>query len=217
MSTEERPRADRREMRAQRTRTAVAAALLDLLEAGVIEPTARQIAAEAKVSERLVFHHFADLEALYATAAELQMMRMMPLIRPVDPTLPFEQRLGEFVARRGQLFERVTPVRRAALRREPFSPELAQRIKAEHELSRNMAWVVFSREMARLSPEASSETLPALSWAASWETWDYLRKREQLSVDAVSSIVARIIRTLLEDGRQGHGRSANGRKGKLRG
>jgi hypothetical protein len=52
------------------------------------------------------------------------------------------------------------------------------------------------------------------SWAASWETWDYLRHRKELSVDVVSRIVARIIRTLLEDARQAHDRSANGRKEK---
>ena len=64
MVTETIRRIDGRAARGERSRAAVATALLDLLEEGIVEPTAGQIAARAKVSERLVFHHFADLEVL---------------------------------------------------------------------------------------------------------------------------------------------------------
>jgi TetR/AcrR family transcriptional regulator, regulator of autoinduction and epiphytic fitness len=200
MGAERKAGLDGRAVRAQRTRTAVATALLDLLEEGIIEPTAGQIARRAKVSERLVFHHFADLETLHATAAELQMARVLPLIKPVDPTLPFEERLAECAAARARLFERVSPVVRAALRREPFSREIAKRLRADHELSRNLALAAFSRELVGLAPEESAEISPALSWAASWESWEYLRRREGLSVRRASKVMERMIGALLRKG-----------------
>jgi TetR/AcrR family transcriptional regulator, regulator of autoinduction and epiphytic fitness len=188
---------DGRVARAQRSRIAVATAVLDLIEEGVAEPTAAQIAARAKVSERLVFHHFKDLEALYATAAELQMGRMMPLIEPVDPTLPLENRLAQFVEARARFFERVSPARRATLRREPFSPLMAKGVARSHQVMRNLALSAFSRELAVLPPEQSDEMSHALSVVTSWENWECLRRREGLSISAASKVVEHMINALI--------------------
>jgi TetR/AcrR family transcriptional regulator of autoinduction and epiphytic fitness len=196
--TEITPRIDGRAARTQRTRAAVAAALLELLDEGVVEPSAAQIARRAKVSERLVFHHFADLEALYASAAELQMSRILPLIQPVDPTRPFAERLPEFVAARARFFEMISPARRAAIRREPVSPQLTSGLKTAHQMSRNLALSAFSRELAMLPPAESAAVSFALSSAASWETWEYLRRREVLSIARSCRVVQRMIRALFD-------------------
>jgi TetR/AcrR family transcriptional regulator of autoinduction and epiphytic fitness len=201
MSNENMARVDGRTARGERARVAVATALLDLLEEGIPEPTAGEIAARARVSERLVFHHFRDLEALHASAAELQMARQLPLIRPVDPGLPLERRLSLFVRTRGRFYEKVSPVRRAAGRREPFSPEIGRRLKSGYEMARNLACAVFSRELALMPPAEATEVSQALSAAASWETWDYLRTREGLPVPKAEKVVARTIRAVLAGSR----------------
>ena len=79
---------DGRTARAARNRQAVLDAVLALTEEGDLQPTARAVAERAGVATRSVFHHFTDLESMYADAAQTQMERhWLPLLRPVigDP------------------------------------------------------------------------------------------------------------------------------------
>jgi len=188
---------DGRFARGERSRKAVAAALLDLLEEGVVEPTANEIAARAKVSGRLVFHHFSDLESLLATAAELQMNRLLPTIEMVDPALPLESRIVELVRKRAKFYERISPVRRAALRREPFSTQIANALVTAHELARNLTHAAFSRELSALPPDDSTGVFHALNAITSWDNWEYLRRRERLSIEATSRTIERMLRSLM--------------------
>src|SRR6058998_3910623 len=114
---------DGRAMRSERARAAVVDALLALLEAGDLRPTAERIAERAGVSLRLVFHHFNDLETLFAAAALRQMERVIPLLQRVSAEGPLGTRIEALVNQRARLYERVGNVRRAALLVEPFSPE----------------------------------------------------------------------------------------------
>ncbi|NCV76101.1 TetR family transcriptional regulator, partial [bacterium] len=57
---------DGRVARSERTREAIAEALLELLEEGVLRPRAQEIAKRADVAVRTVFQHFDDMEGLYA-------------------------------------------------------------------------------------------------------------------------------------------------------
>ena len=69
---------DGRSVRAERTRTAIVDALLSLLDEGDVKPTAERVASRAKVSERSVFQHFSDREALFEAAAQRQFERVIP-------------------------------------------------------------------------------------------------------------------------------------------
>ena len=68
--------------------------LIALLEEGDAQPTARRIAERAGVSLRLVFHHFDDLESILGAAVEIQEQRHWRRLRPVDPTLPVDERVA---------------------------------------------------------------------------------------------------------------------------
>src|SRR5581483_6969317 len=115
-------RPDGRTARSQRTRRGIAQAMLALMQDGVLRPTAPLVAARAGVSLRSVFHHFRDMEALYVIAAEIQTERVMAMLDPVDAALPLADRIVRFVAVRSAILEALTPVRRAVLLDEPFSP-----------------------------------------------------------------------------------------------
>ncbi len=190
---------DGRAARSYRARRALAEAVLDLLNEGVAKPTAMEIARRAGVSLRLVFHHFDDLEAIYASAADLQFERIGPLINPIDRTLAFDQRVAAFVRQRARLFEYVTPVRRAGIRMEESSGEIARRLRIAYEMARDHMQAAFSRELAALSPDEAAELSAALDGAASWEMWDFLRRRRGLSVKRAGVVVERMIRSLLAD------------------
>ena len=70
-------------------------------------------------------------------------------------------------------------------------------MKTAHDLARNLACSVFSRELTSLTQEEAAEVSNALSAASSWENWEYLRHREGLSIPRASRILERTIRALL--------------------
>ncbi|MHB8380953.1 MAG: TetR/AcrR family transcriptional regulator [Candidatus Binataceae bacterium] len=192
--------ADGRAARGHRARAAVAAAMLDLLTEGVIKPTAAQIAARAGVSLRLVFHHFEDLEAILAQAADLQMERMRPLLRPVSPSLALERRISEFVRIRADLHEAVSPVRRASIRLEPFSAVIATRLSRARSILREETGLGFRSELRALPAARRREAVAALEAIAAWETWEVMRTQQGLSPAQARKAITHAISALLRTG-----------------
>lgn len=189
--------ADGRAARGHRARAAVAAAMLDLLNDGVIKPTAAQIAARAGVSLRLVFHHFGDMEAILADAADLQFERLRPLLRSVSSSLALDRRIAEFVRIRAELHETVSPVRRASIRLEPFSPVIAERLGGARALLRKESEIVFRNELRALEPAQRRDALAALEAISSWETWEVMRMQQGLSPAQARKAIAHAINAVL--------------------
>lgn len=187
---------DGRTARGERTRQQLAESLIALLEEGVDEPTAREVAAKAGVSLRLVFHHFDDMEELLRTAVAIQVERHWSRMGPVDPTLPVVERVAQVVQRRESLFEAISPVRRAAARVEPGSPTVSERLLAGRRALRRGLQEAFASELSR-SGRNRSEMLDALESAASWETWDQLRRRMGLRPAAARRVMTRTLLALL--------------------
>jgi TetR/AcrR family transcriptional regulator, regulator of autoinduction and epiphytic fitness len=190
-------RLDGRRARGERARIIVVDAILDLLQEGDLKPTAERVAERAGVSLRLVFHHFADLESLYAAAADRQFERLAPLIKPIADTHSFEERLETFLRQRIRVWERITPVRRASLLLEPFSEEIRRRLADARALARKETASVFRRELAKFPNGARAETIAALDAASAWQTWEVLRRHQRLSIESARRTVARTISALL--------------------
>ena len=64
--------------RGERSRQRIVAALFDLVGAGVLQPTAQQVAARAGVGMRTVFRHFSEMETLYAAMNGRSTARCVP-------------------------------------------------------------------------------------------------------------------------------------------
>jgi AcrR family transcriptional regulator len=190
------PKIDGRSARGDRTRSAVATALLSLLENGQLRPTAAQIAERAGVSLRSVFQHFDDLDSLYASVADAQWGRLSPLVSQEIGKGPLATRVRLLVERRAELLETITPVRRAALLQEPFSKELARRLRFAHELARTEIERTFAPELAAAGKDARS-VLFALDVATNWSAWDTLRRLNGLSVEESKQVIAMTLDSLL--------------------
>jgi TetR/AcrR family transcriptional regulator of autoinduction and epiphytic fitness len=190
-------RVDGRLARSERSRRAVVAALLDLFEDGELRPTAAQIAQRAGVSLRSVFQHFESLETLFAAAADVQMERLAPLLVPIPTGGSFSARLTMLVTRRSRVLEAVSPVRRASLRMEPFSNEVRSRLETARARGRREAERVFATELAALAPATRREIAAALGAAASWSTWEHLRRHQGLNVERARRVMARMIASAL--------------------
>jgi len=190
------PTVDGRLLRGERTRQAIAEAMIVLVKAGDQRPTARAIAEQAGVSLRLVFHHFDDVEAVFEAAGQLQHERHWRSLRSPDPAHPLAARIDALCRQRRRLFEEISPVRRTAYARAGRSPALSRVLANTREELRAGVAATFAPELDRAGADAPG-LLDRLDIAAGWETWDTLRDRLSRSRDTTEQTVRRLLTDLL--------------------
>jgi AcrR family transcriptional regulator len=172
---------DGRIARGERTRAAIVEAFLDLLSEGVDQPRARQIAARAGVSVRTIFQHFDDLEGLRSDVVAAQAERLAPFFEDLDSTGELPGRIAALATRRAELFEFISPVRRAietAGRSETFDRgrrQLDRRLRAQLEAQ-------FPAELAAMERSERAARLAAADALCSYAAWDHLRRAQGKSV-----------------------------------
>lgn len=187
---------DGRRARGQRTRLKVIEALLELVSEGVVRPTAQEIAARAGVALRTVYHHFEDVEALRRLALDLDMQRHFEILTPIEPDLPLDERIVALAAQFHELFEAVTPIRRATLFDQHSSPDMAKgianatRARAEH------VEKVFAPELASFGAREQVMT-DTVTLITSWVAWEYLRSMLNRSAAEAEQTLIGALRALL--------------------
>jgi AcrR family transcriptional regulator len=188
---------DGRTVRAERTRQALVDSLLGLLDEGRLKPTAAEIAERAAVSERSLFQHFPDREALFESVARQQYDRVVPTLRPIDASLPLAERIERFTEQRARLYELIGGVRRAALLIEHESPSVAGWLATARKAKAAEAERVFRRELDA-SPAGQREPLrAALVAVCAWPAWDSWRTHQHLGVARSRAAMAAALAALL--------------------
>jgi TetR/AcrR family transcriptional regulator, regulator of autoinduction and epiphytic fitness len=188
---------DGRTVRAERTRQALVDALLGLLDAGELRPTAAAIAQRAGVSERSLFQHFPDREGLFEAVARQQYERVMPTLRPVDASLPLDDRIDQFTRQRARLYELIGGVRRAALLIEHESPAVAGWLTMARRAKAAEAERVFRRELEAIPPDEREPLRAALVVVCAWPAWDGWRTHQRLGVSRARAAMGAAIGALL--------------------
>lgn len=177
-------------------------ACISLVEEGELRPTAPRVAERARVSVRSVFQHFADLPALHSAVTDRIASRIVALLHPVDPAMPFEERSATFVRYRAVLLEAMTPFERAANVHGPFAPEIQAAQRKGTNYLRGEVERAFAPELdAVADPTARREVFQGLAAALSWSSWDALRTDGECSVDEATAIILRSVRALLRSSR----------------
>ena len=185
---------DGRVVRGARNRQAVVDAALTLVAEQQAFPTAQAIAARAGVATRSVFHHFPDLDTLFADAAATQAARYWGGLQPPPPHLPRPERLAVAVAQRAELFEGIGPVRRIAVLHEQEWPTLAGRLRQSRAALRRHLRTALQPEIVGLD----RPTVAGLEAAASWEAWEVLRRHQGLSVSVSIAAVTGLLTATLD-------------------
>jgi TetR/AcrR family transcriptional regulator of autoinduction and epiphytic fitness len=188
---------DGRTVRAERTRQSLVDALLGLLDAGERSPTAAQIAGRAGVSERSLFQHFPDREALFEAVARQQYERVMPTLRPVDASLPLDERIDQFTRQRARLYEMIGGVGGAARRREHESPSVAGWLATARRAKAADVERVFRRELEAIPGDEREPLRAALIAICAWPAWDSWRTHQRLGVNRARAAMATAIGALL--------------------
>lgn len=182
------PALDGRRARSKSSRAKIVAAMLDLVGAGHVAPSAAEIAEHAGVGLRSVFRHFKDMDALYREMTDAIVAKVAPFLERVPEGATWQARVRDLTERRALIFETIMPYRISANARRYESAYLEEDF----------------RRMLRLESEALREHLPrdvladtlgaqGLGVILSFATWRLLRHDQGLTQDAALAVVRRML------------------------
>jgi len=188
---------DGRRLRAARNHEAVVTAVLGIIKSqgpgGGPLPGAAEVAKRAGVSERTVFRHFADLDALFLAAAARQRPLYITFVTPRPDSPDVAERIAQLVKLRSKLFEEIAPIRRAAIRLAVQQPVLAEQLAQAYAAAREQVADVFAPELARVDARRRAILIDALDVAAGWTTWDRLRGLQRRSVERSKQVITEML------------------------
>lgn len=189
---------DGRRIRSQRSRSAVARALLDLVRETRQMPTMDAVADRANVSRRSVFRHFADTNELIIAATQLQRDEVFARFHSRDiSSLPEPELITAVAQRLGRLWEYISPVRDVARSMRAQNPVIDRMLREDEGTHRNYLNTVFSTSLS-LAAEADRELfLRSMVLASSWPTWIGMRRDQQLTVVEARRVMEHTLRSLL--------------------
>lgn len=184
---------DGRVQRGARNRERIVDALLELVRAGELRPTAEQVADRAGVGTRTVFRHFDDMESLYAEMNEaIQSEGRQIVDASFDASGSLSERIDLVVERRAAVFEYITPFKRAAalqLWRSGFLREQHNR------MNRGLR-----KQLLEALPELAAQgeaAQDAAELATSFESWNRLRGDQRLGHERAAAAVRAVLHRLL--------------------
>jgi AcrR family transcriptional regulator len=190
------PTVDRRSARGSRTRAFLLDATIDLIDSGNLAPKAHQVAAHAGVSNRLIFHHFTDVDQLFTLAVQRQASHYEALTTVIPAHGPTEVRIRVIARQRRRLFEAIGPSLRASYARLPAKAALTEVLAHQRRLLRHQLEVILKPEIAARGEQAPA-ALETLHVITGWQCWSALRfesghsatQAEQITVFTVERVL----------------------------
>ena len=187
---------DGRRRRSQRSRAAIAHAMLELLREGDIAPSSATIAERAGVTQRTLFNQFGDMASLIRTVLALQVERVVELL-PDAGTGTAGERLDRFTDQLAELLEDTMHVRWAVVIERDPTPELAEAAKAAHALVWERFERGFAAELAALDEDRLQAVAEVVDVLADPAAWRLRRVHHGRSFEAARAAVRRILADLL--------------------
>jgi AcrR family transcriptional regulator len=193
------PRIDGRNARSERSREAVVQAVMAFVREGIARPSATQIARRAKVSRRVVFNQFKDMEKLRAFClARFAQEENARFWQPVSPSLPLPERLAAFVRARTARLEFVTPFRYSSLVLAPRSSRITAAVRGGAARAHAEVKAVFDNELRQVAPAHRARVAAMLIAACSWPLWDLLRQDLGLGQSRARAAMTAMIAAIIE-------------------
>lgn len=183
---------DGRALRGHRSRQQIIDAALDLCAEGVLVPTAQQVAGRAGVGMRTVFRHFSDMESLFVELDACLVERFRGHFAGGRRDGPLRARIDRLVRRRGGGFDAIAPYVRSTLAQLWSSPVL------DENYARFVGMI--SRDLRAWLPELDAQPATvqaAAEAAASFETWERLRRHQGLAHEAAAQAVSLMLSRLI--------------------
>ena len=193
VDTPTREQTDGRRQRSEASRERIVRAMLELVGAGQVTPSAEAVAAHAGVGLRTVFRHFDNMESLYQQIDAVMTAEIRPMVERPFSAGDWKAQLGELIDRRIGIFERIMPFKIAADVHRHHSPFLAGQVAGMTREQR--------AELGRLVPKDKRDDalfFESLDLVLSFETWRRLRKNQKLSLPRARQVLERLVGALLK-------------------
>ena len=171
-------------------------AAIDLIQNGNPAPTSHQIAKQAGLSVRSLFHHFHHVEIVIRNATARQFHRHRRLIAFLPPNGPTDVRVQATCRQRRQLYETIAPMLRVAYARADTSEGVNAVLVEKRSLLRRQVVVTLGPEISARGSSAPP-LLDMLLLASGWQNWDMLRSHGGYSATAAERLMVRSFTDLL--------------------
>ena len=191
------PTTDGRVARRVRNRAAVVDAIVSIVNTGDHAPSMAKVAGVAGVSERSIFRHFETLDTLYAAVVNHQTAIWRSILKGVPPDGPLADRVEALVLERSRLYEKITPMRKAAQRYEDESDAIAAQLAVARRWLRQELEIAFAPELDRHPAADRRDLVTAIDANTTWAAWIVLREQQRCSVARARRVTARILASLL--------------------
>ncbi len=183
---------DGRRKRGDQSRRQIVEAMLDLVRAGEMSPSASQVAERAGVGLRTVFRHFEEMEILYREMADVIAAKVMPLAKRPYTKASWRERLNEMIERRIEIHEEIMPLKIAGSVLRFRSKFLMDDYRAHLKMERAGLETVLPESLRK------DQTLfRAIEMITSFQAWRRLRQDQELSVADARRVMLRLIDSVL--------------------
>ncbi|MEV4206476.1 TetR/AcrR family transcriptional regulator [Nocardia salmonicida] len=180
-----------------KTREAIIDGLLAAVTAGDFAPTARAIAARAGTSERSVFVHFPDREALLVAATERQSEMVEACLVNPDPSPALAERITSAVQQSAAIFELQRVPRLPGLQESRSIDAIDARMRRTDERIRAVLAALFAPELIRPDGGSDDGLLDLVDGALGWPMRHHLQDRRGLTAEQASATIERAVGSLL--------------------
>lgn len=188
---------DGRTARGWRTRRAIGAAYLELVEEGRVLPHVDEIARRAGVSRRTLYLHFADLDAVLTAAVGQRVDECATFVPEPATDLVLGDRLAITVERLDACYARLAPIERSVV---AAGLDVPSADAARHLVRLDDAVVEHVRRTYRGEIAAApdpGDALVRLETALSFSLWRHLRGTRRLDRGATRHYMAQMARAAL--------------------
>lgn len=176
--------ADGRRLRSAHSRRRIVDAMIELIRAGNLAPSAEAVSRQADVSLRTVFRHFDDMDSLYQEMSAVVEAEVLPFWSEPLRDAPWPELLTELIARRARVFERIMPFKLAGNLRRHQSVLLERRHRDMNDTQRRVVESVLPAGL-----KTDPLLLEALDLLLCFESWHRLRADQGLSVPKAQAVL----------------------------
>ena len=184
---------DGRRLRSRVSRAKIVEALMTLVEAGQVDPSAEEVTATAGVGLRSVFRHFKDMESLrQEISVKIEQVLRASLVSPVEGET-WQARIAFIAARRAANFEAILPYHRAALVHSHRSLVLRADVERFNAGCRTILEAVAPPQLV-----ADKVRFAAVELLLSFEAWMRLRVEQGLTPEEAKEAVSLSLNSLFK-------------------
>lgn len=171
------PTSDGRTSRRERNRAAVVAAMVELIDEGVLDVTMERAAERAGVSVRSVFRYFDSVDDLRRRTVEQHLAHVDARLRHLDPADHDRRtRIAALVDDRLDMFEATTGAARVARRRADFLPIVAEHLERVRHRLHDHVLAQLGPELSTLTPARAADLAATIDVLVSRDGWEALHE-----------------------------------------